>query len=93
MENDKFPKAAFRWGCCYPEQTPPPPPPVLPAIIMNWLTGSARRRAAILPRLRKHGRLDNWAFLTSRSRHNGSERGGVYRNADQPQRQAERQDV
>lgn len=35
---------------------------------MNWLTGSARQRAAIPPRLRKHGRLDNWAFLTSRSR-------------------------
>lgn len=29
MENDKFPKAAFRWGCCRPEQTPPPPPLVL----------------------------------------------------------------
>lgn len=28
MENDKFPKAAFRWGCCRPEQTPPSPPPV-----------------------------------------------------------------
>lgn len=28
MENDKFPKTAFRWGCCRPEQTPPSPPPV-----------------------------------------------------------------